>query len=94
MESYFSSVISVDQVQTYKPSPRVYQLGVETFELPAKEILFVSSNAWDAAGAKAFGYSVCWCNRSARPMEHLGFAPDIVITSLDQLPLLSVVSNK
>ena len=89
MESYFSSVISVDQVKTYKPCPRVYQLGVETFQLPAKEILFVSSNAWDAAGAKAFGYSVCWCNRSARPMDHLGFAPDIVITSLDQLPRLA-----
>jgi 2-haloacid dehalogenase len=89
MESYFSSVISVDQVKTYKPCPRVYQLGVETFELPAKEILFVSSNAWDAAGAKAFGYNVCWCNRSARPMDHLGFAPDIVITSLDQPPLLA-----
>jgi 2-haloacid dehalogenase len=88
MESYFSRVISVDQVKTYKPCPRVYQLGVETFQVSAEEILFVSSNAWDAAGAKAFGYSVCWCNRSARPMEHLGFAPDIVVTSLDQVSLL------
>ncbi len=84
----FSGVISVDQVKTYKPCPRVYQLGVETFQVSAEEILFVSSNAWDAAGAKAFGYSVCWCNRSARPKEHLGFAPDIVVTSLDQLSLL------
>ena len=85
LESYFSSIISVDQVKTYKPSPRVYQLGVETLHLPAKEILFVSSNAWDAAGAKAFGYSVCWCNRSGRPMDRLGFAPDMVVTGLDQM---------
>ena len=63
LESCFSSIISVDQLKTYKPSPRVYQLGPEALHLPAKEILFVSSNAWDAAGAKAFGYSVCWCNR-------------------------------
>lgn len=61
LESTFSSIISVDQVKTYKPSPRVYRLGPETLHLPANEILFVSSNAWDAAGAKAFGYSVCWC---------------------------------
>ena len=86
LESYFSSVISVDQVKTYKPSPRVYQLGVDTLLLPAEEILFVSSNAWDAAGAKAFGYRVCWCNRSGRPMDRLGFAPDVVVTSLDQIP--------
>jgi 2-haloacid dehalogenase len=85
LESFFSSVISVDQVKTYKPSPRVYQLGPEALHLPAQEILFVSSNAWDAAGAKAFGYRVCWCNRSGRPMERLGFAPDIVVSSLDQL---------
>jgi 2-haloacid dehalogenase len=86
LDSCFASVISVDQVKTYKPSPRVYQLGPETLHLPANEILFVSSNAWDAAGAKAFGYSVCWCNRSGQAMDHLGFAPDIVVSSLDQIP--------
>jgi 2-haloacid dehalogenase len=89
LESCFPSVISVDQVKTYKPSPKVYQLGPETLHLPAQEILFVSSNAWDAAGAKAFGYSVCWCNRSGREMDQLGFAPDIVVSSLDQIPLRS-----
>jgi 2-haloacid dehalogenase len=85
LESYFSAVISVDQVKTYKPSPKVYQLGPQTLGFQAPEILFVSSNAWDAAGAKAFGYSVCWCNRSGRPMDRLGFAPDLVVTSLDQI---------
>jgi 2-haloacid dehalogenase len=86
LQSCFSSIISVDQVKTYKPSPRVYQLGPEALHLPPEEILFVSSNAWDAAGAKAFGYRVCWCNRSGRPMERLGFAPDMVVNSLDELP--------
>ena len=61
LESYFTAIISVDTVKTYKPSPRVYALGAETLKLPASEILFVSSNLWDACGAKAFGYRVCWC---------------------------------
>ena len=64
MESYLAEVISVDRVKTYKPSPRVYALAPEILHLPAREILFVSSNWWDAAGAKAFGYKVCWCNRN------------------------------
>jgi 2-haloacid dehalogenase len=85
LESCFSSIISVDQVKAYKPSPRVYQLGLDALRLPADRILFVSSNAWDAAGAKAFGYSVCWCNRSGQVMDHLGFEPDIVVSSLDQI---------
>jgi 2-haloacid dehalogenase len=85
LEGYFSATISVDEVKTYKPSPAVYQLGTQALRLPPGEILFVSSNAWDAAGAKAFGYSVCWCNRSGRPMEQLEFAPDFVVSSLDRI---------
>jgi len=85
LQAFFSAIISVDQVKTYKPCPRVYELGPQTLHLPAREILFVSSNAWDAAGAKAFGYSVCWCNRSGRPMDQLGFAPDMIVSTLDQI---------
>jgi len=85
MESYFAEIISVDRVKTYKPSPRVYALGSEILNLPAAEILFVSSNLWDAAGAKAFGYPVCWCNRSGAAMEDWGFAPDFTVSRLDQI---------
>ena len=85
LESYFAEIISVDRIKTYKPSPRVYALGPEVLNIPAHDILFVSSNAWDAAGAKAFGYRVCWCNRSGARMEQLGFPPDLTVGSLNQL---------
>jgi len=87
LESYFAAVISADRVKTYKPSPLVYALGPEILRVAARDILFVSSNSWDAAGAKAFGYRVCWCNRSAAEMEPLGFAPDITVARLDQIAL-------
>jgi 2-haloacid dehalogenase len=83
--SYFAEIISVDRVKTYKPSPRVYALGPSVLSLPAAEILFVSANLWDAAGAKAFGYSVCWCNRSEAKLEDWGFAPDYTVLRLDQI---------
>jgi 2-haloacid dehalogenase len=85
LASYFAEIISVDRVKTYKPSPRVYALGPEILNLPPAEILFVSSNSWDAAGAKAFGYTVCWCNRPGAEMEDLGFGPDFTVRRLDQL---------
>jgi len=85
LESHFAEVISVDRVKTYKPSPRVYALGSSILNLPAAEILFVSSNLWDAAGAKAFGYTVCWCNRSGAKIEDWGFAPDFTVRRLDQI---------
>ena len=84
---HLEHIISVDAVQTYKPSPRVYALGPERIGVPAAELLFVSSNGWDVAGAKAFGYQVAWCNRTSAPEEELGLRPDRVIRSLDQLPL-------
>jgi 2-haloacid dehalogenase len=80
-------VISVDAVKTYKPSPEVYALGPRALGIPAAELLFVSSNAWDVAGAASFGYPVAWCNRTGAPGEELGVAPDYEITRLDQLPL-------
>ena len=79
-------VISVDRVKTYKPSPLVYALGPDMLGAPAGELLFVSSNGWDVAGAKAFGYQVAWCNRTGAPEEELGVRPDLVIDALDKIP--------
>jgi 2-haloacid dehalogenase len=79
-------VISVDRVKIYKPAPAVYALGPSTLGVPAEELLFVSSNAWDVAGAKAFGYRVAWCNRAGAPEEELGISADYVVSNLAQLP--------
>src|SRR5262249_12989144 len=78
-------VLSVDAVKIYKPSPRVYELAPRAFGVAAAEMLFVSSNAWDVAGAKTFGYRACWCNRLRAPMEMLGVAPDYEVERLDQI---------
>jgi 2-haloacid dehalogenase len=88
LESRLAHVISVDTVRTYKPSPRVYALGPATLNLAAAEILFVSSNLWDAEGAKSFGYPVCWCNRASSLQPGGPFAPDLTVTSLDKLAAL------
>ena len=79
-------VISVDRVKMYKPSPLVYALGPQILGIAAAELLFVSSNGWDVAGAKSFGYQVAWCNRTGAPEEELGVRPDLVVGFLDTLP--------
>jgi 2-haloacid dehalogenase len=87
LESCFAEIISVDRVRTYKPSPKVYALGTEILRLPPVEMLFVSSNWWDACGAKAFGYRVCWCNRSKAEVDFLDDPPDVTVTELRQIAL-------
>jgi 2-haloacid dehalogenase len=83
---HLQHVLSVDAVKTYKPAPAVYALGPRALGVPADQLLFVSSNAWDVAGAKAFGYQVAWCNRTHAPAEELGVMPDLVVSRLDELP--------
>jgi 2-haloacid dehalogenase len=83
---HLQHVLSVDAVKTFKPAPAVYALGPRALGVPAGDLLFVSSNAWDVAGAKSFGYQVAWCNRTGAPREELGVEPDLEITRLDQLP--------
>ena len=86
LDGVFQHVISVDSVRVFKPSPLVYELGPQAFGLSAREILFVSSNAWDVAGAAAFGYRTCWCNRLGVAMDELGVTPDHEVERLDQIP--------
>jgi 2-haloacid dehalogenase len=85
LEGQLAHVLSVDAVRAYKPTRTVYELGPRAFRAPATEILFVSSNAWDVAGAKAFGYRACWCNRAQMPMDNLGAAPEMEVTRLDEI---------
>ncbi len=82
----FDEVLSVEEVGVFKPDPRVYQLAVDRLGVPAGNIGFVSSNGWDAAGAKAFGFTVYWINRAGAPTEELGVEPDVELASLRDLP--------
>jgi 2-haloacid dehalogenase len=84
-ERFAGGVLSVDAAGIFKPAPSVYQLAVDALDLPADRIGFVSSNGWDAAGAKAFGFRVCWINRGKAPRERLGVVPDITVASLDRI---------
>ncbi len=85
---HLDAILSVDAVEIYKPSPRVYQLAVDYFKLPPMRIGFVSSNGWDVAGGKAFGFTAIWVNRAQAPVERHGPRPDAILTSLDELPSL------
>ena len=67
----FAHVLSVESVRKFKTAPEAYGLGPAAFGCPASELLFVSSNGWDAAGAAWFGYPAYWINRAGAPRERL-----------------------
>lgn len=79
------AVISVDDVKVYKPAPQVYEHAATV--LGTHNIGFVSSNCWDALGAKSFGFTVFWINRGGAAVDRLGFKPDRIVSSLNEILL-------
>ena len=75
-------VISVDPIRLYKTDPQAYALGEQATGFKAEQIVFVSSNAWDALGATWYGYQTLWVNRYQLPFEELGTQPTRVGSSL------------
>ncbi len=89
MSELLEATLSVEDVKIFKPDPRVYQMAVDGLHVSAEEIVFLSSNAWDAAGASAFGFKVAWVNRFGQSLERLPGRPDVEIGNLSELtPLL------
>ncbi len=80
------ALISVDQLKIYKPKPAVYQLAVDELAFQAERICFMSSNAWDAAGAANFGFQVVWINRFGQKRERLPGDFVAELSSLEDLP--------
>jgi 2-haloacid dehalogenase len=82
LENLFDAVLSVTAAGIFKPAPAVYRLATERFGCAPGDISFQSSNRWDIAGAKAFGFHCVWINRTGAPDEYPGLRPDRVVWDL------------
>jgi len=97
LDRWIKAVISVDAARTYKPHPSCYALVKQMLGVAREEVLFVSSNGFDVAGAKAFGFNAARIRRGGAGAdtlygmlrgraEELAHAPDHVVSSLTDLP--------
>ena len=75
MGHVIDKVLSVDEVRQFKTSPQSYGLIADHYKVDIREVLFVSSNSWDALGATWFGFKSFWVNRQGMPFETLGPRP-------------------
>jgi 2-haloacid dehalogenase len=78
----FDGVLTSEQVQSFKPDRAIYHLVTERLHARMNELLFVTANGFDVAGAKAAGFTVCRVNRQALPLDPLGYEPDMVVHDL------------
>ncbi|GJM34678.1 MAG: haloacid dehalogenase [Saprospiraceae bacterium] len=83
--SSIERIFSVHTIREYKPFPGVYDLPASGLQLKKQDLLFVSSNTWDVAGAKAAGLQVAWIQRKGGVMDILDQQPDFVFADLGGL---------
>jgi 2-haloacid dehalogenase len=85
MTELFDELLSTEVNGTYKPDPRAYALGMKELGLEKNEIVFAAFGAWDAYGAKSFGYPTYWVNRFNLPAEELDVKADGTSTNIHGL---------
>jgi len=85
LKPYLDQVVTVEEVRLFKTAPQAYELLLQAFPVQKNEVLFVSSNAWDALAAKWFGYDVFWVNRLGHPFEEIGEKPNYEGKSLSEV---------
>lgn len=82
-------VLSVEDVKIFKPAKVVYDLVGARFDCSKDQVLFVSSNGWDAAGAAGYGFQTAWVNRANDPVDRLPWTPDTILSDLTSIPDLT-----
>lgn len=85
LKTYLDQVVTVEDIHLFKTAPQAYELLLKTFPVKKEEVLFVSSNAWDALAAKWFGFDVFWVNRLGHPFEEIGEKPNYEGSSLSKV---------
>ncbi|MEO0664171.1 MAG: haloacid dehalogenase type II [Pseudomonadota bacterium] len=80
--------LSVETVGIFKPAAKVYDMVGARFGTAPGEVMFVSSNGWDAAHAAAYGFETVWVNRAGAPAERLPGQPQHALSDLSTLPEL------
>src|SRR5260370_12423068 len=85
LQSYFTGFVSVDEIQVYKPSPRVYRHVANRLGRPIETVRLISSNPFDVVGAESAGMQAAWINRSSGLFDTLAPRPQMVVGTLIDL---------
>ncbi|MCR9139001.1 MAG: haloacid dehalogenase type II [Alphaproteobacteria bacterium] len=85
LDTILDDIFSVDELRTFKTVPEVYELVTTSYRLYPETVSFQSSNRWDIAGARSFGFRTVWINRASAPDEYKDLSPDMVLPNLQRL---------
>jgi len=85
IEEYVEDAISVDEIETFKPEPAVYQHGAARTGTPIENVVHVAGPTFDIRGAMAAGMQGVWIDRTGEPWDPWFPEPDAAIGTFDDL---------
>ena len=85
LNDLFDDLFSIEEVKTYKPDSKVYDLPINKYKIKPEEITFLSANTWDVSGGGNYGYNSIWVNRNKSQFDNLDYQPKNEIGNLSQL---------
>jgi len=85
LDGIFDDIFSIEEVEIYKPSYKVYDIPVKKFQVQKNEVLFLSANTWDVSGGGNYGYNAVWVNRNNNIFDNLDYIPEYQVKSLGEL---------
>ena len=85
LDNIFDDIFSIEEVKTYKPDPKVYNIPITKYKIQKEEVAFLSANTWDVSGGGNYGYSSIWVNRNNNIFDNLDYKPKNEVKNLKQL---------
>ncbi len=85
LDNIFNNIFSIEEVKTYKPDPKVYNIPIKKYQIQENEVAYLSANTWDVSAGGNYGFNPVWVNRNNSIFDNLDYVPKFQIKSLTEL---------
>jgi 2-haloacid dehalogenase len=85
LDNIFDDIFSIEEVKTYKPDPKVYNIPIKKYQIQKSEVAYLSANTWDVSAGGNYGFNPVWVNRNNSIFDNLDYVPKYQIENLSKL---------
>jgi len=85
LDNIFDDIFSIEEVKTYKPHPKVYNIPIKKYQIQKNEVVYLSANTWDVSAGGNYGFNPVWVNRNNSIFDILDYIPKYQIRNLGEL---------
>ena len=85
LDNIFDDIFSIEEVKTYKPDPKVYNIPIKKYQIQKNEVAYLSANTWDVSAGGNYGFNPVWVNKNNSIFDNLDYVPKYQVKHLGEL---------